>query len=272
MFDRLRQNGERALRLRGVKTVTKAAQRRWWERVLDWFYPPRCGVCRRFCEDFLCPDCRAQWVTIAPPYCLWCGRPFDPRAKTSPLCGLCLQGRYQFDYARSAVRYEGIGRETVHAFKFHRRPQLAQPMGEAMAEVLLRALNADEGLLPEGWMRPDFLLPIPLHKRTQRERGYNQAALLARAVGERTGFPVAENLLAQVREMKPQASLGEKERWENVKGAFAVTDKEVVKGRIIVLVDDVMTTGATLDEGARVLKGAGAARVYCLTFARTVME
>lgn len=250
--------------------MTLPQRLRWLERVLDWFYPSRCGVCGRFCDGAICSDCHAQWKFITNPYCRWCGKPFDPLAKTSPLCGLCLQGRYRFDGARSAVRYEGVGRETVHALKFHRKPRLAQPMGEAMAAVMRRALNSDDGFLPEAWQLPDLFVPVPLHRHTQRLRGYNQADLLAEVVSTSLNIPVRTDLLIQVRPMKPQATLGANERWENVKGAFAVTDPTAVQGKTIVVVDDVMTTGATLQEITQILKRAKARRVYCLTFARTV--
>ncbi len=240
------------------------------ERILDWLYPNRCGVCHRFCDDAICQDCKSKWTLVTLPYCLWCGKPFEPHAKTSPLCGACLQGRYKFDYARSAVVYEGVGRETVHAFKFNRRPRLAQPMGELMAEVMRCALSGESGLLPSPWQRPSMLVPVPLYPKTQRLRGYNQAELLAKVVGQILHIPVETKILVQTRPMKPQATLGEKERWENVKGAFEVTGPELVKGQIVVIVDDVMTTGATLNECAKALKRAGARQVYCLTFARTV--
>jgi len=99
-------------------------------------------------------------------------------------------------------------------------------MGELMAEVALRAFEGDGGLLPSPWHRPDVIVPVPLHPKTQRQRGYNQAALLAEVVGRAIGVPVEPNLLLQIRPMKPQATLGEKERWENVKGAFGVADPE----------------------------------------------
>jgi len=183
---------------------------------------------------------------------------------------MCLQGRYRFDYARSAVIYEGIGRETVHAFKFNRKPRLAKPMGELMAEIAMRAFESEGGLLPSPWHRPDVIAPVPLHPKTQRQRGYNQAALLAEVVGQAIGVPVEPNLLLQIRPMKPQATLGEKERWENVKGAFSVANPESVKGQTVLVIDDVMTTGSTLNEVAKVLKRTGARFVYCLTFARTL--
>lgn len=241
-----------------------------WERFLDWLYPSRCGVCGNFCDTPICSDCQSKWRLVTTPYCLWCGKPFEPLAKTSPLCGLCLQGRYRFHGARSVVRYEGIGRETVHALKFNGKARLAKPMGKAMAQVLHQVLQGDNALLPEGWQSPDFLIPVPLHPKTERIRGYNQAALLAEVVGEALGIPVLPRLLTQVRPTKPQASLGEKERWENIKGAFAVTDAEMVQGKVVVVVDDVMTTGATLQEAAKVLQRAKVRQIYCLTFARTV--
>ncbi len=241
-----------------------------WEQIGRWFFPSRCGVCHAFCDGAICARCQDQWVPLTPPYCRWCGKPFDQQARTSPLCGLCLQGRFRFDGARSAVRYEGVGREAVHALKFHRKPRLAQPMGEWMAVVLQRAREGDDGLLPEGWLTPDWLIPVPLHPATYRRRGYNQATLLAQTVSERTGIPVLDDLVVQVRRTKPQATLGERERWENVKGAFEVTTPEAIKGRVVVVVDDVMTTGATVNEIARLLKRDGARLVYCLTFARSI--
>lgn len=183
---------------------------------------------------------------------------------------MCLLGRYKFDYARSAVTYEGVGRETVHALKFNRKPRLAQPMGELMAEVMKRALEGENRLLPSPWRQPDLIVPVPLFPKTQRQRGYNQAALLAEVVGQLLDIPVETNALVQIRPMKPQATLGERERWENVKGAFEVTDPSRIKGCVVLVVDDVMTTGSTLNEVAKVLKKAKALYVYCLTFARTV--
>ncbi len=139
-----------------------------------------------------------------------------------------------------------------------------------MAEVMRRALDGESGLLPSPWQRPSLLVPVPLHPKTQRLRGYNQAELLAKVVGQILDIPVDGKVLIQTRPMKPQASLGEKERWENVKGAFEVAKPEAVKGQIVVVIDDVMTTGATLNECAKALKRVGARQVYCLTFARTV--
>ncbi len=240
----------------------------WIAKVLNYLYPPRCGVCGSLGDDPVCPRCRAGWTPVRPPYCRWCGQPFPSVPVASPLCGSCLRGRFRFDGARPSVVYERTARDAVLSLKFRGKVRLALPMAEVMAERLVRCLNGDDGLLPEAWESPDMIVPVPLHPTTRRMRRFNQSELLARIVSEKVGVPLATDLVRQVRPIKPQATLTARQRWGNVRGAFFVTNPIAVEGRVIVLIDDVMTTGATFDEIARVLKRSGAWRVYAIAFAR----
>ncbi|MCS7223518.1 MAG: ComF family protein [Armatimonadetes bacterium] len=240
----------------------------WSRRLLDYLYPPRCGVCDTFWEQPICPSCREGWEFVEPPYCLWCGQPFPKVPQPSPLCGQCLRGRFRFDGARPAVRYSGVGRQTIHSLKFRRKARLAIPMGQVMADLLVRMLQKDNGLLPEPWQTPEIIVPVPLHPKVYRLRGFNQAEHLAREVAKGSCAAIETDIVVQARLTRSQATLSASERWDNVRGAFAVTRPELVKGKTILVIDDVMTTGATVNEIARVLKEAGAQRVYVIAFAR----
>ncbi len=187
--------------------------------------------------------------------CLTCGLPM-----TVPgICGACRRRQPPFAYARAAARYGEVVRETLHAFKFGGRRALAAPLAELLAE-----LGPDS--LPGG--APDLIVPVPLHPRRERERGFNQALLLARRVGRAWSRPVRSDVLRRTAPTPPQTELGVDARRANVRGAFAVRRPELVADRHILIVDDVFTTGATVGECARCLRRAGAATVGVLTLAR----
>lgn len=152
-------------------------------------------------------------------------------------------------------------REAVHAFKFGGRRALAAPLGDLLGEIRI-------GELPAGGI--DLVVPVPLHARRERERGFNQAALVARRAARAWGVPIATTVLARPIATTSQTELGVLERRQNVRGAFAVRRPEAIQGRRIGLIDDVLTTGATAGECARTLLGAGAANVSVLTIARAL--
>jgi ComF family protein len=152
-------------------------------------------------------------------------------------------------------------REAIHAFKFGGRRGLADPLGDLLAGLGLSALPG---------AGPDLLVPVPLHRRRERERGYNQALLVARRLERAWGVPVAADALVRLTATAPQADLDARARRRNVRGAFGVVRAPAIAGRHIVLVDDVLTTGATASECARILSRAGASAVGVLTIARTV--
>ncbi|MFQ5783752.1 MAG: ComF family protein [Alphaproteobacteria bacterium] len=229
--------------------------------VLDALLPPRCLGCAASVDvpGRLCPDCWSGVDFIAPPYCARCGFPFDFDEGEEALCGACAASPPAFDRARAVLRYGGVARELVLGFKHgdrtHAAPAFAVWMAQAGGALLAGAAA---------------VAPVPLHRRRLFARRYNQAALLARALARLSGAPFAPDLLARIRPTPSQAGRSRRARHENVRGAFAVRGGRDVAGRHIVLVDDVMTTGATATACARTLKRAGAGRVDVLTLARVV--
>jgi ComF family protein len=243
--------------------------------LLDLLFPPRCQVCHQFDPAPLCDPCRDQIAPILPPLCERCGRPFDPLAITGPACGDCRDRRWSFVAARAYGRYEDGLRTAIHQFKYAGRRVLAHTLGEMLAVALAEAArdrtDVFAGSAGAGAIFPthaDVVCPVPLHPKRLKRRGFNQSALLARALGERTGFAVEEELLLRVRDTHPQVDLPADERRRNVRGAFAVADGLSLRKQTVVLVDDVFTTGATLQECSAALRRAGADRVFVLTVAR----
>ncbi len=176
-------------------------------------------------------------------------------------CGPCRVRPSPVDYARAATRYGDLVREAIHALKFRGRRAMAVPLGDLLAETAARELAG----------RPvDVLVPVPLHRRRVRERGFNQAELLARRVGAARGIPVASRAMIRRAATTPQTELTAAERLANVRAAFAVARPGEVRGRHVLLIDDLVTTGATAGACARCLADSGAASVGLLTVARVV--
>ena len=250
--------------LEHLAPVALLERRGWWPWVtaaLDLVFPPLCPVCDGLLgagrRDPLCGACWEALERISPPWCRCCGAPLG----TEGLCGACRTRRPRFAYARAALRYGDVAREAIHAFKFGGRRGLANPLGDLLAGLGVSALP---GALP------DLLVPVPLHPRRARERGYNQAILLARRLERAWGVPVAADALLREVPTLPQADLDAAARRRNVRDAFVVRRPEVIEGRHVVLVDDVLTTGATAGECARVLIRAGAGTVGVITVARAL--
>jgi ComF family protein len=230
--------------------------------VLDAALPPLCPACRRPVADDggLCPGCWSQLSFITPPYCERLGIPFayDPGPGVLSMQAIADPPAYQ--RARAAVRYDEIARTLVHALKYGDRLDLAPTLGRWM-------VLAGAPLLAEA----DALVPVPLHWRRLWWRRFNQSAALAEVIAGQVKRPVA-HALARVKATRQQVGLTASERALNVQGAFRVPEaaRADVKGRRLVIVDDVLTSGATIDACSRVLLRAGAATVDVLVFARVV--
>jgi ComF family protein len=240
--------------------------REWANAALDLLFPPLCPLCQeRLGEgrrDPLCGGCWEHLDLITPPYCRICGRPFgafEPSSEEGGRCEECLRRRPRFEYARAAALYKETVREAIHAFKFHGKRAIAKPLGDLMA------LAGEKAGLAES---TDCLVPVPLHPRREVERGFNQSSLLARRLGRKWQRPVIEGALRRARTTRPQTELEAGERRKNVRGAFALRRLELIAGRRVLLIDDVLTTGATVSECARVLLEGGARSVGVLTLAR----
>lgn len=181
--------------------------------------------------------------------------------ETSPLCGACRRRAPAFAYARAALRYEDGARAALHAFKFGGHRALAAPLADVVVDVLAERW-------PEG--QPDVLVPVPLHPRRERERGFNQAELIARRLGRAWGCPVRRDVLARVVATESQTALDRAARLANVRDAFRLRRPELVAGRHVVLIDDILTTGATVSACARAVEAGGARAVGVVAVARVV--
>jgi competence protein ComFC len=227
--------------------------------MLDLLYPRSCAGCGGGLggdERHLCWSCRSELRLIGPPLCSLCGNPVEGRVDHAFRCYHCEEARPHFDLARSAARFDGLMRRLVHDFKYHGALWLTADLTDLL-EACARA-----HLDPAGF---DVVTWIPLHAVRRRERGYNQAQVLAGALARRLGLP-AERLLGRVRRTTTQTHLTASQRAHNVRAAFEAG--RGAAGRRILLVDDVMTTGATASESARALKEAGAVEVAVVTLVR----
>jgi ComF family protein len=242
---------------------TGHAARAAWRLALDVALPPLCPACREpLGEDGgLCAACWSKLSFIAPPYCERLGIPFAYDPGPGILSMQAIADPPAYTRARAAVRYDDVARDLVHAFKYGDRLDLAPVMGRWMAQAGA-ALLADAGAL----------VPVPLHWRRLWARRFNQAAALANVIARASGIPLEADFLRRTRATPQQVGLTRNERAQNVEGAFRVPAERraAVKGRRLVLIDDVLTTGATVDTCARALLRAGAADVDVIVFARVV--
>jgi ComF family protein len=235
--------------------------------IADLIFPPRCITCDNLLERHgplpFCPPCLEGIRYIRSPLCPRCGVPFPVTEGADHLCGDCLTEEKPYAVARAAGRYEETLLTAIHRFKYRGRTGIGKILGGIMADFAA-------GI----WDMKVFerIVPVPLHRRRLRERGFNQAVILARALSKRFGIPLDFMSLRRDLFTPPQVGLGRKERSANVHGAFSVRHPERIAGRRILLVDDVYTTGSTLAECARVLVRAKAESVAVLTLARAVHD
>lgn len=229
--------------------------------VIDLLFPPHCVACRRL-GAWLCPDCIDGIETIHPPICRRCGLPLNdsqPPGAGTPVCRHCQETPPQLDGLWVYAYHSEPLREAIHQFKYQDLRSLAGPLGRLMGEGWTT-------LSPSN-LEIDLIVPVPLHPTRQRHRGYNQAALLARELGAHLQRPVVEETLVRVKATAPQVELGAEERRANVHNAFRCKDSSLA-GKRVLLVDDVCTTGSTLDSACLALRGAGTLSVWAYTLAR----
>lgn len=232
---------------------------------LDLLYPRNCQVCATPQAEtdagVLCAKCAADVPWITAPCCEQCSLPFAGEVVGTFRCGYCAELDFRFSRAVAACRAKGVARTALIEFKYNRQMYF----GPHLAEWLLTA--ARQRL---DWAMLDVIVPVPLHPRKKRERQFNQAEYLAAAVGQAFDRPVWPRALRRVKDTPTQTRLSAERRRANLRGAFVVRQPDGVAGRRVVLVDDVFTTGTTLDACARVLRVAGAQDVVVLTVARGV--
>ncbi len=239
-------------------------------QLIDIIYPPRCAICNRFLwrgplvreplSPFFCPDCLAGFHPLASPMCPICSQPFSTAEGEDHVCEECLRRRPSYEALWACYCYEGAVLEGIQRLKYGKKGLLADALGPILARFAAERITQSRGHL---------IMPVPLHPRRLRERGFNQSLVLARHVAKTLRMDLDFSCLRRIRYTLPQASLAKKDRHHNVRGAFEVRDPGRIKGKSLIIVDDVVTTGSTLNECARVLKRYGAAEVFGLSLART---
>ena len=251
-----------ATHLRGAFRIAHGAWKHTARLALDIALPTLCVACREPVDgDGVCAACWAKLSFIAPPFCPRLGIPFVYDPGPDMLSMEAIANPPAYARARAAVRYDDVARTLVHALKYQDRTDLAPAMGRWMA-------RAGRELLTDA----DVLVPVPLHWKRGWSRRYNQSGALARVIERQTGVKLSSEALRRVRQTQQQIGLSRKERASNVQGAFKVSAdrQDLIHGRRVVLIDDVLTSGATVDACARALLRAKAASVDVLVFARVV--
>jgi competence protein ComFC len=230
-----------------------------------FLFPQECALCGNWvCRpDWtpLCLDCKRKLEPQAEPFCPCCGIPVPGVISESALgfCRDCREHRFDFDRARAWGLYEGSLRELIRRFKFGEMTRLARPLGELLQACFQERFAGE---------RVDEILPVPLHRSRRRKRGFDQTELLVRLLSKESGIPWSK-CLRRIRSTAPQFGLSFPQRLRNVRGAFTLRRPERIEGKTILLVDDILTTGSTVNEISRLLKRRGRARaVFVLTVAR----
>ena len=229
--------------------------------VASLFYPALCAVCHGPVGQgrYVCPACLDKRQRIVPPFCGTCSEPFDGAIEGDFICANCAHRKLAFDAAVSAYRSRGVVRFVILQFKYNRQLHLRHPVADWLSEAM-----SDDRLRDRKF---DCIVPVPLHSARLRERGFNQAEVLARILGQTTNLSV-NRALERTRYTTTQTAFDRAARMENLRGAFRLRKRIDVRGLQVLLVDDILTTGSTLSECARVLREAGAHSVYAITAAR----
>lgn len=231
---------------------------------LNFIYPPTCPFCREKVEKngMICSGCWPDLTLIEPPFCARCSTPLEVAFQEEQICGQCLLYPPAFSEARSVFGYGPLTKHLVLRFKNHHSTALAAFMGKKMLEKSKDMIEAS-----------DFIVPVPLHPKRLQERGYNQATLLAYHVAKDCRHKVQPTLLVRLKNTPSQGTLSKGARQKNVEKAFSLNPKikkESLTGKTVTLVDDVMTTGATLSASAKAFEGSGVKKVNVVVFSRTI--
>lgn len=224
-----------------------------WKISLGLLYPRTCYFCGKLSREPICGACREKVFYITEPRCKKCGKPV--RYAQQEYCRDCQRQTFYYEQGRNLWIHKGAVPWSVYQFKYHNR----RVFGEFYAQEFYRLYG--------DWIRSkkiDRIIPIPLHKKRRRQRGYNQAEIVARCLGRLMNIPVESKALVRTACTKPQKLLDNRERKKNVRGAFAVKDPKL-QFQNILLIDDIYTTGSTIDEAARVLVEKGHNKIWFLT-------
>jgi ComF family protein len=228
----------------------------------DLFFPPICSFCSSPDVDSevrICPNCVESIREIGEPLCQQCGQPLPEDSHDEALfCGQCLIAPPTYDRARYGVKYKGAVQEAIKSLKYGGALHVAGALSHLLTDAFNRHYEPAEF---------DVILPVPIHRKKLRERGFNQVVVLAEKLSARVGIPLDRSSFVKSVDTPPQASLSRKERLINLRGSFRVARKDAIENKRILLVDDVATTGSTIREAARTIRNAGGARIDALVLA-----
>ena len=235
--------------------------RQFAHAILNFICPPTCPLCQEPVDEVhcLCHKCYQKLHFITKPCCSVCGRPFEYQGLDEMVCAACMKEKPAFSMARSILEYDDFSKQLVLAFKHGDRIELAP--------LLVKFLRQAD---PDIFENVDLIMPVPLHWTRRLKRKYNQSALLAKGLSQKTGISYSERYLKRIRRTESQGKKKRRDREKNVKNAFRVAHPDQIKGRSILLVDDVMTTGSTLNECARILRKKGVKDVKVITLYRVI--
>ena len=226
--------------------------------IINLIFPVYCLICKKQLSyqtnTYLCDACKQKLTLINGKVCNKCGRPF-----INGICGICREKQFCFSKARASGIYDGSVRKCIHLLKYKKKTYLLN----TLFEVFLLPNSLD-------FLSCDLIVPVPLHWIREYSRGFNQAELIGKKISKRFNIPLSKTSLKRTRATPSQTGLSLKERTKNIKGAFSVRNSQKLNGKRILLVDDVMTTGATVNECSRVLLQAGAREILVYTLARGV--
>lgn len=225
--------------------------------LIELLFPRRCPICDKPVKklgDLICHECEKTIQYVKSPFCLKCGKGLEDGRKE--YCVDCEENQHFFDRGRALYEYTFM-KESIYRFKYEHRKEYAAFLGRDLVKRLGRDIIA---------LHADAIIPVPLHYKRLKKRGYNQAALLAREVGKHLNIPVYENIVQRCRETLPQKEVSGKERQNNLKNAFKIVQNDV-KLKTIIIIDDIYTTGSTMDAMSKCFRDAGVQKIYCISLA-----
>lgn len=223
------------------------------KKILKMLYPDTCVFCGEICESGICESCRQKVKEIQEPLCKKCGKPIQ--SEEAEFCYDCQNTEFHYEQGRSLWLHEKPAANAIYAFKYKNR----RVYGEVFAKEMAKKFQA----LVREW-EIDLIIPVPIHKKRRRKRGYNQAEILAKELGRIWGIPVDCSLVVRNKETAPQKELGQGNRKRNLRKAFSLT-RSISEDRTILIVDDIYTTGSTINSMAQLLKKEGNEKIYFLT-------
>lgn len=233
------------------------------EELIDLVYPKTCFGCKKrmpsLAENYICPDCLRKIDKPKPPFCIKCGKSID--ILDMDRCPECTGYGYYFTRGYTSSIYEGLIKEGIHYFKYNSHTYLSKTLAGLMIDFALEYIDLNT---------IDAIVSVPLHWRKQRDRGFNQSKILGKILSKNTKIPFIQKGLFRIKAIRPQVEFPRRERITNVSGAFKVTSPKNFLNKHVLLIDDVFTTGATLNECSKILLESGAKEVWVFTLARGV--